>query len=121
MAEVGATVAPQEYRKAKEEDTGKTVGVFQKNMKIEPVVGWLICVEGPEKGRDSVSGETVLCECWRQFLISETGKPALPFKQGAQSMLSDVFREHPLAFVSNLFPPFRYSFNSEYLFPYIHM
>ncbi len=54
MAEIGATVAPQSYRKAMEEkeDTGKTVGVFQKKMKIEPVVGWLVCIEGPDKGKD---------------------------------------------------------------------
>lgn len=55
MADIGATVAPQSYRKAmeeKEEDTGKTVGVFQKKMKIEPVVGWLVCIEGPDKGKD---------------------------------------------------------------------
>lgn len=56
MAEIGATIAPQSYKKAKEkeeeEDTGKTVGVFQKNMKIEPIVGWLVCVEGPDKGKD---------------------------------------------------------------------
>lgn len=54
MAEVGATVAPQSYRKAMEEkeDTGKTVGVFQKKMKIEPVVGWLVCIEGADKGKD---------------------------------------------------------------------
>lgn len=57
VAEVGATVAPQSYRKANEEkeekeDTGKTVGVFQKSMKLEPVVGWLVCIEGPDKGKD---------------------------------------------------------------------
>lgn len=57
IAEIGATVAPQSYRKANEEkaekeDTGKTVGVFQKSMKIEPVVGWLVCIEGPDKGKD---------------------------------------------------------------------
>lgn len=55
VAEIGATVAPQGYRKAKEkeeDDMGKTVGVFQKNMKMEPVVGWLVCIEGPDKGKD---------------------------------------------------------------------
>lgn len=54
MSEVGATVAPQSYRreKAEEEDTGKTVGVFQKTMKLEPVVGWFVCIEGPDKGKD---------------------------------------------------------------------
>ncbi len=53
-SEIGATVAPQSYRKQKEEEenTGKTVGVFQKNMKLEPVVGWLVCIEGPDKGKD---------------------------------------------------------------------
>ncbi|MCM1104969.1 MAG: FHA domain-containing protein [Clostridium sp.] len=56
MSGIGATVAPQSYRAAKaeaeEEDTGKTVGVFQKSMKLEPVVGWLVCIEGPDKGKD---------------------------------------------------------------------
>jgi sarcosine oxidase delta subunit len=55
MSEIGATVAPQSYRKkeeAKEEDTGKTVGVFKKSMNLEPVVGWLVCIEGTEKGKD---------------------------------------------------------------------
>lgn len=53
-SEIGATVAPQSYRKAGEEkeDTGKTVGVFQRSMNMEPVVGWLVCIEGPEKGKD---------------------------------------------------------------------
>jgi hypothetical protein len=53
-AEIGATVAPQAYRKREEpeEDTGKTVGVFKKSMNLEPVVGWLVCIEGPEKGKD---------------------------------------------------------------------
>jgi hypothetical protein len=55
MSEIGATVAPQSYRKkeeAKEEDTGKTVGVFKKSMNLEPVVGWIVCIEGTEKGKD---------------------------------------------------------------------
>lgn len=53
-SEIGATVAPQSYRKANEEkeDAGKTVGVFQKSMNLEPVVGWLVCIEGPDKGKD---------------------------------------------------------------------
>lgn len=53
-AEIGATVAPQSYRKKEEaeEDTGKTVGVFKKSMNLEPVVGWLVCVDGPDKGKD---------------------------------------------------------------------
>ena len=51
--EVGATVAPSSYtRQQDRSDTGKTVGVFQKKMSFEPVVGWLVCFEGPEKGKD---------------------------------------------------------------------
>lgn len=48
---VGATVAPSAYRPAAS-DTGKTVGVFQKKMNFEPVVGWLVCIEGKERGKD---------------------------------------------------------------------
>ncbi len=34
-------------------DSGaKTVGVFRKKLGIDPVVGWLVAVEGPEKGND---------------------------------------------------------------------
>lgn len=33
-------------------DEGRTVALIQKDMGIDPVVGWLICVEGKEKGRD---------------------------------------------------------------------
>ena len=35
-----------------ERDPGATVGVVRKKMGIDPVVGWLVCIEGPEKGRD---------------------------------------------------------------------
>ncbi|MBE5894787.1 MAG: FHA domain-containing protein [Lachnospiraceae bacterium] len=58
--EVGATVAPAGYqnqfapqgRNVEDKDTGKTVAVFQKTMKMEPVVGWFVCIEGPDKGKD---------------------------------------------------------------------
>ena len=33
-------------------DTGKTVAVFQKNFSREPVTGWLVCIEGTERGKD---------------------------------------------------------------------
>ena len=55
-SEVGATVAPAGYRGVKEEsendDTGKTVAMIKKSTNIDPVVGWLACIEGVEKGRD---------------------------------------------------------------------
>ena len=31
---------------------GKTVGIFQKKLGIEPVTGWLVTVSGPDKGKD---------------------------------------------------------------------
>ncbi|HEX2954297.1 MAG TPA: FHA domain-containing protein [Bacillota bacterium] len=30
----------------------KTVGLLPKQLGIDPVVGWLVCIEGPERGRD---------------------------------------------------------------------
>ncbi len=33
-------------------DIGVTVAMVRKNIGIDPVVGWLVCVAGPEKGRD---------------------------------------------------------------------
>lgn len=51
LEDEGKTVAPESYRKHIE-DEGKTVGVFMSEHKLEPVVGWLVCVEGAEKGRD---------------------------------------------------------------------
>lgn len=33
-------------------DSGKTVPVIKKQMGIDPVVGWLVCKAGAEKGRD---------------------------------------------------------------------
>jgi len=32
--------------------TEKTVGFFQGRLKADPVVGWLVCTSGPERGRD---------------------------------------------------------------------
>ena len=50
---MGATMAPSGYNtRPSQNDTGKTVGVFQKKMSFEPVVGWLVCIDGPEKGKD---------------------------------------------------------------------
>jgi hypothetical protein len=31
---------------------GVTVGIFQKQTGIDPVVGWLVCIKGTNKGRD---------------------------------------------------------------------
>jgi len=34
------------------EDIGVTVAMVRKKIGIDPVVGWLVCIDGPEKGRD---------------------------------------------------------------------
>lgn len=33
-------------------DSERTVAVIKKDLGIDPVVGWLVCIEGKEKGRD---------------------------------------------------------------------
>lgn len=33
-------------------DVGVTVAMVRKKIGIDPVVGWLVCIQGPEKGRD---------------------------------------------------------------------
>ena len=49
--EPGATVAPAGYRK-RQDDDNKTVSVSRKKTNLEPVTGWLVCIDGPDKGRD---------------------------------------------------------------------
>lgn len=34
------------------QNDGKTVAIVRKQIGLDPVVGWLVCVEGPDKGRD---------------------------------------------------------------------
>jgi hypothetical protein len=36
----------------REQEQGVTVGYFHKRLGIDPVVGWLVCVAGPDRGRD---------------------------------------------------------------------
>ena len=33
-------------------EPGETIGIFQQKIGIDPVVGWLVCVEGPVRGQD---------------------------------------------------------------------
>lgn len=49
--EIGGTVAPGDYLE-KEMEKRKTVGVFKKQSGLDPVVGWLVCVVGGDKGKD---------------------------------------------------------------------
>lgn len=34
------------------DDDCKTIGIMQSSKGIDPVVGWLVCIEGPDKGKD---------------------------------------------------------------------
>ena len=47
------TQPPKGYhsRRRADEDQ-KTVGDMQQKMGLDPVVGWLVCIDGPEKGKD---------------------------------------------------------------------
>lgn len=49
----GKTQMPESMRRRMEQEKeNKTVGHFKKKYGIDPVVGWLVCIEGPEKGKD---------------------------------------------------------------------
>lgn len=45
----GPTVMPEEHRR-KVVAEGHTVGKYEQEMGIEPIAGWLVCIEGEEKG-----------------------------------------------------------------------
>lgn len=50
---IGPTELPEELKKKMEkEKKNRTVGIFEQKYGLDPVVGWLVCIEGPEKGRD---------------------------------------------------------------------
>ena len=40
------------YGQGERGEVGVTVAMVRKKIGIDPVVGWLVCVRGPEKGRD---------------------------------------------------------------------
>jgi hypothetical protein len=44
--------SPGGAAKARPGDDGKTVSLIHKRAGIDPVVGWLVCVEGADRGRD---------------------------------------------------------------------
>ncbi|MCH4192087.1 MAG: hypothetical protein LKF52_07250 [Butyrivibrio sp.] len=48
----GRTVAGTSVDRTIPTDEGRTVAVFKQQMGIDPVVGWLVCIDGKEKGRD---------------------------------------------------------------------
>ncbi len=48
--EMGKTVAPESYLDRQRRE-GKTIGVFKNKFSLDPVVGWMVCIEGPDQGR----------------------------------------------------------------------
>ena len=49
---LGKTVAVTPGGATADADQGKTVGIIKKNIGIDPAVGFLICIAGPNRGRD---------------------------------------------------------------------
>ena len=50
---IGKTEIPDYLKKQMETDErNKTIGIFKKKTGLDPMVGWLVCIEGPEKGSD---------------------------------------------------------------------
>lgn len=51
--DIGKTEAPDFVKeRMKKEENDRTVGYFEKKYGLEPVVGWLVCIEGPYRGED---------------------------------------------------------------------
>lgn len=73
-AENGASSAVEDYDGVTEAvDMGGVVG-------FSPTVGWLVCVEGPARGTDTVSGQAIISSAERSIWISAcaaTGKSAV--------------------------------------------
>lgn len=52
-ADIGKTEIPESYkRRMEQERKNRTVGIYQRQHGFEPVVGWLVCIAGPDMGRD---------------------------------------------------------------------
>lgn len=51
----GKTLAPRGYAPPQEKrvgDENKTIGIMKEKLGIDPVVGWLVCLDGGQKGMD---------------------------------------------------------------------
>src|ERR1041385_3579869 len=51
-AGAGAGAGPQKASASASADDGETVALGVKKQGIDPVVGWLVCTAGPDRGRD---------------------------------------------------------------------
>jgi FHA domain len=48
-----AAAAPrEELREPRQDQGGKTVGIYMSKIGIDPPVGWLVCIDGPNRGMD---------------------------------------------------------------------
>jgi hypothetical protein len=45
-------VIPRGLQEGDEREHGKTIGYYHQKIGIDPVVGWLVCTEGGDRGRD---------------------------------------------------------------------
>lgn len=52
VSDMNAAEMPVAETEEEEDDCGRTVAVIKKQMGIDPVVGWLVCKTGVEKGKD---------------------------------------------------------------------
>lgn len=55
VTEGGHTLPPRDYaprREKRADEDAKTQGELKRKLGIDPVVGWLVCIEGAEKGKD---------------------------------------------------------------------
>ena len=49
----GKTMPPKGYQtQRKVDEENKTLGFMQEKLGLDPVVGWLVCIEGKDKGKD---------------------------------------------------------------------
>ncbi len=48
--EMAKTVAPEDYLEQQQRE-GHTVAVFQETYDMDPVVGWIVCIDGPDQGK----------------------------------------------------------------------
>ncbi len=48
--DMGKTIAPKSYVERQQRE-GRTIGAFSNRYSLDPVVGWVVCVEGADQGR----------------------------------------------------------------------
>ncbi|MBU8878508.1 FHA domain-containing protein [Bacillus sp. FJAT-29790] len=97
--ELGKTVARIPEGMGPRQNDGKTIAVIRKQMGIDPVVGWLVCIEGPDKGKDfRIRSERNFIGRSEKMDISITGDEAISRENHAivsYSPKKQQFRVYP--------------------------